>query len=235
MRRMAATLVFFAGCTSFGTPDASDTDPPDARGDAGSAEAGDSSAGTADHASPDAADAPEATSEAGGCPGAEDCERVVFITSQQFFPDQIESAATATAKCNAEAAASTHARVTGRKFRAWISDETSTPAKTFVKGTRPYVRPSGTIIAASWATFASAMHLATMNEDVNGEVQITGTLIWTGTRVDGTATDIDCNRWSTRDAAASASRGQSQQVSNRWTQDGNEQCTENHRIYCVEK
>jgi hypothetical protein len=69
-----------AACTSFGTP----SETPSVSADAGNADAAADAiadAGQAkdvDPASPDAeSDAPT------GCPGGTDCERVVFITSQQ--------------------------------------------------------------------------------------------------------------------------------------------------------
>jgi hypothetical protein len=237
MRRTLGTLLCFSACTSFTAPDGTPATPAAEAGAPDAAQVGDPADG-APLIEPDAPDdgGKLPVDAAAPCLGAVDCERVVFITFAQFHPNEIMSAAQADQKCNLAAGAAASPRVKGRTFRAWISDATSNPASNFVKGTKPYVRPSGVMVAANWAQFASTTHLASMNETEQGGAPVTEiTLTWTGTNPDGTPTGVNCQGWTTRDAQSFSTRGQSLTTNFAWSAETTEDCDQDHRIYCVEE
>lgn len=105
--------------------------------------------GAADAAAESSGD--PATSGSAGCNGAVSCERVVFVTSKAVTGSLINGVLGADAMCNTLAAASSHPRVAGRTFVAWLSDDTRSPSTSLVRGTQAYVRPDGFRIASDYA------------------------------------------------------------------------------------
>jgi hypothetical protein len=226
---MTSSCAMTSSCGAFLPAEpASDADASAGTDASSAAEAGDDGAGA--DAGADADASPSA------CVGS-DCERVVFVTNAQFFPQELGSVAGGDKKCTDAAAASKHPRVMNRKFRAWLSASLvpSSPSTELAKGMKPYVRPDGAVIAANWSQFASASHGAAINLDENG-VLVDGTIIvWTGTNVDGSATGQDCGGWSTKAAGFESTTGEAGQSNALWSNEGTDSCDTNHRIYCVEE
>lgn len=225
MRWTSVLLVLAAGC---GSSDSGDTPTPSDAGADTSASAND--AGSDGSSNVDSGDA------GAGCTGTAECERVIFVTSKQFTPDLINGVANADALCNTAASATNaHARVKGRKFHAWLSAKTTNPATTFVKGTKPYVRPSGGAIASDFTELTSGTHGGPIDESETGEKQTATLLVWTGTGPNGLPKGSDCEGWTSKDELFNATVGQADQTNAGWTDKQTAACNTEHRLYCVEE
>jgi hypothetical protein len=167
------------------------------------------------------------------CTGAS-CERYVFVTSAPTT-GALDGVVGADARCQQFADASSIAAVRGRRFAAWISTTNNPVGDRLVHGTAPYKRVDGVVVATSWATFASASHLATMNLDESGR-NVGDSNVWTATMPDGTtAVTGDCDLWSTGTTSQGAV-GLTLATDGRWTKTtfaiG---CEQRAHLYCVER
>lgn len=152
--------------------------------------------GAADDGAPISADASADVFVPPGCPGNADCVRVVFVTSAavDYTGATVSSA---DGKCTSLAAAAALPRIRGRAFQAWVSDDSaSEPAKRFVHGAAPYIRPDGTIIASNWQQLVSGSLSNTIFHDENGIGVAAAAHAWTGTAADGTFSAPNCDGWS---------------------------------------
>lgn len=232
-RLRLAIAALLAGCGAYSA--AESVRDAGAPSDAAVDDAGASDASGADSGA--LADADASSDASVGCSGAADCERVVFLTSATFDGTQLGGAAGADAKCTSAAAAiAAHSRVKGRKFRAWISDGMTKPAATFTQGTKPYVTPSGSIVAANWSGFASSSHMTAIDQtELDVAVVPTNANVWTGTTPSGNGTPDNCGGWTTVGAAADGAIGLAGATDSHWTQDGKLTCNSSLRIYCIEE
>jgi hypothetical protein len=149
--------------------------------------------------------------------------------------------------CSTLAAAPTAScRVRGRRFLAWLSDDSTSPAKRFMHATAPYERVDGQRIANDWSGLISAGDdgglLSSISRDeragaVSGDV-------WTATAPDGTlatsfinpSTSTSCNNWTDPDSGGGGFVGSTTDVSRYWTTYGPEACrTVVAHLYCFEE
>lgn len=129
------------------------------------------------------------------CNGAADCERVVFVTSEAILGSLILGVSGADAMCDRLAAKSANPRVSGRMYRAWISDDTRSPSTIFVHGTKPYVRPDGVRIASDYAHLTNGNALERPIEvDELGRMQAGS--VWSATSASGEHDGAACYEWS---------------------------------------
>ena len=181
------------------------------------------------------------TASASVCNGNASCERVVFVTSVAVPGWSIQGMVGADAICNQLAAASTHPRVAGRKFVAWLSDDTRSPSTSMVRGTKGYVRPDGARIAADYAQLTGGGALE-MPIEIDEDGQPRQGEVWSATSPAGEREGEACYGWSSPTAVGA--QGAITATAARWTRtsgsgsgDGQPQdCFEtSNRLYCFEK
>jgi hypothetical protein len=102
-------------------------------------------------------------------------------------------------------------------YKAWLSDDTGSPATRFTRSTVPYVRVDGSVVANNWAGLTSGALLHAINRTETGGFFHTG--VWTSTKPDGTLTDgrFDCDNWSNGTRGADGGIGVSIDTGGEWT------------------
>lgn len=111
-------------------------------------------------------------------------ERVVFVLSEKFQPDDIGGLGFADGICRQLAE---KAGLPGfATYTAWLSDSTTAARERVFHGEGRYVRPDGVTVAESFAALLAGPLLAPIEIDENGAL-VGGAGAWTGTRPDGTA------------------------------------------------
>ncbi len=174
---------------------------------------------------------PSPTPGADPCPGAAGCIRTVFVTSATYRAFEVEGIDGADAKCNALAAKSTHPKVAGRKFVAWISGDQKTPSSRFVHGTADYVLVDGRRIAKSFEALRDGLEEA-ITLDENG-VAASG-YVWSATSPNGRSYGVDCFGWTGGMGAGHA--GRTVKSAPDWSSTyGPTSCSTRARIYCFER
>jgi hypothetical protein len=171
----------------------------------------------ADYFVPDASSCPGGCS-VGDCIGGV-CGKAVFVTSQSFTGN-VGGLAGADAICQTLAIA---AGLPG-KYLAWLSTMSSPPSKRFQKFDGPYVLVDGTIVANDWGdltdgTLESPIVLTESGALGSAAVAgICGSSVWTGTDLDGFATNTDdCDGWTSATGTHSVTYGDFGAVDNQWT------------------
>ena len=149
-----------------------------------------------------------------GCNGAIDCERVVFVSSEAVWGSLIFGVSGADDMCNRLASASTQPRIKGRRFVAWLSDDTRSPSTSFVRSTKAYVRPDGARIATDYGDLTSGDQLeAPIEIDEQGRQQ--SGLVWSATLPSGDHSGASCSGW--QDPSASGALGTITSDAAKWT------------------
>jgi cysteine-rich repeat protein len=111
-------------------------------------------------------------------------ERVVFVLSEKFQPDDIGGLGFADGICRQLAE---KAGLPGfATYTAWLSDSTTAARERVFHGEGRYVRPDGVTVAESFAALLAGPLLAPIEIDENGALTMDSG-VWTGTRADGTA------------------------------------------------
>jgi hypothetical protein len=172
------------------------------------------------------------------------CERVVFVTSQTWTGN-LGGLDGADGKCTTAAATSSFPRINGRKFVAWLSSESGSPASRMVHGTALYTRPDGVRIAADWTELTSGTLSAPIAIDENGTAVKFASEVWTATTANGsysTQTPMgpsgSCLDWKGGGSTDSASFGLASSRSRNWTENaGSGPCYSvfSARLYCFEQ
>lgn len=169
---------------------------------------------------------------------ADDSEaKGAFVTSE-LFTGNLGGISGADAKCQAAANA---AGLQGR-WRAWISDKTSSPASTFVRSEIPYVRVDGIRIAMNWDDLVNGSLLAPIEVDENG-AYVPASMVMTDTRPDGTAmgthpdgSERTCSNW-TSESGVDPDAGYSSSTDAGWSLRGGIyfRCAGQNRLYCFQQ
>lgn len=205
----------------------------DAASEGGGKDGAGPEAGGNDAASSDAADAADADEPRvfTGCNGALACKRTAFLT-KTFYDGNLGGIAGADAKCQAAADASPSASIKGKRFMAWLSDGTTTPAGRFPHGTLEYDRTDGVTVVFSWTDLTDGTLGYPLNMDEDGNNSAT-MYIWTGVAPNGTAGANDCGHWSTG-TSGTGGVGVIGRTDGTWTQDSPIACTTKAALYCFE-
>jgi len=156
--------------------------------------------------------------------------RTVFLSTAGQPAVSFGGLAVADAQCQSEADA---AGLPLGFYRAWMSDDSGSPATTFNQIVGPYVLPDGSVVAGSWADLTDGSLLAPISMTASG-LTAEGILTWTGTRDDGTAATNHCGNWDSNAAAASGQTGLSSETSD-WTARLNLSCMISARYYCFQQ
>jgi len=138
-----------------------------------------------------------------------------------------------------------------RKFKAWISDASSSPAASFIHSTTPYVSPSYLIapiaehiIANDWSDLTDGTIKQPIDVPYTTGVGWCDT-IWTATTVNGEpmVPAVNCNNWTSKEykdygwyGRPSSSDGTEDYLDYRWTHMGDGQsCAYLGCFYCFEQ
>jgi hypothetical protein len=167
--------------------------------------------------------------------------KFVFITSQSFDGD-LGGLAGADGICQSAASA---AGLSGT-FKAWLSDGTDSPDTRFNKSPGPYALVTSARIAESYNDLADGSIAAPINLDENGQFVPT-TLVWTGTRGDGTSASLPnyCSNWTDNVSTqvTNIQTGRDDRTNAEWTAfqlpvtnpPTTISCADSYRLYCFEQ
>lgn len=138
-----------------------------------------------------AADAPLDVPDAAPSPlcASGEC-KAVFLSPALGVP-ALEGVAAADARCQAIASGAG----LGGTFRAWLSDDVTSPSARFTHATVPYRLVHGATVANSYTDLTDGSLAHAIDADVLGAT-ITGVdEVWTGTSADGTSEGSSCASW----------------------------------------
>lgn len=158
----------------------------------------------------------------------------VFVTAASYQGD-LGGLLGADAKCQT---AANGAALTGT-FKAWLSDDTSSPATRFYQSPGPYRLVNGTVIAMSWTDLTDGTLLAPIAVDQTGTVSaVPETRAWTNTLSDGTkggVLDESCTNWTSLSDSIDGDEGQPVSVTGNWTDFASGLCSNSFRLYCFQQ
>jgi len=172
--------------------------------------------------------------------------KLVFIGSE-LVDGNLGGVSGADSLCQDLASAAGHSG----SFKAWISDDTSSPYARFTRSTLPYELVDGTLIADDWSDLTDGAIDHAINIDEYGAGSIS-TFAYTFTMTDGRAglfgsassscygLDCHCSNWSTTRTSGPPYEGsavaQSSATNGRWTDYSFvNACGGPYRIYCFEQ
>ncbi|MGB1013297.1 MAG: DUF4215 domain-containing protein [Nannocystaceae bacterium] len=182
------------------------------------------------------------------CDGQTDCgpncitDRYVFVT-KEVFRGELDEGLGETGIERADWLCKIHAEAgklhLGKDFRAWISDDASSPATRFYRSPGRYIMADGTVFAQSWDALTQLEIDNALFMTEYGEEPSSGGS-WTNTLPDGTiASDDHCQGWSTSHFEVRGRVGLLTFVDNQWTDaEGGPQplpCDIDNHLYCFEQ
>lgn len=173
---------------------------------------------------------PDASVEA--CNGRLDCDRLVFVSSETSN-GKLGDGGLAGADVVCQRLADASAKTRGRRFRAWLSTDSTPAVGRLPQGTKPYRRTDGVEISSSFAQLIAGPLAHPLNVDEKGEIVAT-TEVWTGTGAGGNQDGELCNDWSAETQAANGRQGNAARTDVSWTTDNDFPCNRLARIYCFE-
>jgi len=182
------------------------------------------------------------------CDGESDCgptcyrDRYVFATWETFAGD-FATGLGETGLERADWLCRTRAEVEklhlGKEYRAWLSDDTTSPAARFFHSPGRYILADGTVFAQSWDDLVQGNLETPPNLTENLQEPSQGTA-WSNTLPDGTpaAGNEHCNRWSSKDPTDDGRFGVTS-VADGWWSDyevaSPDACDIVQHIYCFEQ
>lgn len=171
-------------------------------------------------------------------PATINCPSKIVFVSSIYYNGNLGGVMGADATCQALADASD--LTSRRTFKAWISDDTSSPAADFVQSNSGYVLANGLAVALGWNDLTDGVLERPINVDEKGNTvtghPTYGLTAWTGTKEDGTLFDSsqDCNQWTS--SSASGHIGLPDRSDYGWTNwSGYYACSRLQRLYCFEQ
>jgi len=166
-------------------------------------------------------------------------QKRVFV-SNASYPADLRSAgggsdglAAGDKLCNTAAQAAT----LGGTWKAWLSGTSlagTTDAADRIAEAGPWYRLDGQKAFNNKANLMTAP-LVPLNVDENRRQIILPAEVWTGTRVGGRASALDCNGWGGGAFNGNATTGSTDGVDQRWTDATLTRCAEKARLYCLEQ
>ena len=151
------------------------------------------------------------SSEIGGVSCDDTCRfaaKLCFLTSAVYEADALGSAEEADQICRAAALAAGYDNATA--FKAWVSDDASSPASRFTPSQIPFVLANGVRVANHSKQLMGTGPLTGITHTDKGEDLIEA-WVWTGTAPNGTLLDpaLDCQGWTSKGFVDSGRIGRS--------------------------
>src|SRR4051794_36326727 len=178
-----------------------------------------------------------------GNPGS--VPRTVFVTSQ-VYNGNLGGLQGADLKCQT-LAMKAGLLATGSVYKAWLSDNTTSPSRRFIKDGGPYVLPDGTVVAKNWGDLVNSTLQHAIDMDENKNTFEVGA-VWTGTKPNGAAVpDIapfapaTCRNWTIGDNRSGGYMGFLTETDTQWScqrdcKFGDQfLCSENLHLYCIQQ
>jgi hypothetical protein len=170
----------------------------------------------------------------GGGGGAPPCAlKRVFVTGAQYTGDFALGAADAWAK--ALQICQTHAQAggLGGSWQPWLSTESADAITKFADGGPWYLTDCTTLVANDKADIAPCTTVTCIAHgiDRNEHNQLVVDQVWTGTFKEGNKSST-CTGWTSLGGAGR--RGRTNEVGQKWTEDGTATCAALARLYCFE-
>ena len=162
-------------------------------------------------------------------------DRLVFLTEEPLTPAGFKSLFGADNLCRKTAMDYGHPNF--ENFRAWLSDDASSPATTFHKSSGRYVLVTGEVVAESWEDLTDGSLVNGIDRTLSGE-KFYEHAAWTSTVPDGTAWDdsLDCDNWSSSAFEENARQGVTGYTDSRWSDDTFlTDCGSGGLLYCSEQ
>lgn len=154
--------------------------------------------------------------------------RFVFLTSNTYNGN-FGGVEGADMKCNFEAWLG---HLSG-KYKAWISDGTSSPSTRFTKYKGDYLNLERQVVANGWEDLTDG----TLDNRIVAMPNAAAYYgyVWTSTAPDGTPLgDNHCNGWTSADSSYFGGSGYTNSVSSTWTNSTVWNCQSSVRLYCFE-
>ena len=170
-----------------------------------------------------------------GCSDACIRDRLVFLTEELLAPPGFNSLFGADNLCRKTAM--TYGYPNFENFRAWLSDDTTSPATSFFQSEGRYVMVTDEVVATSWADLVDGTLVNGIDRTLSGE-KINGYTVWTSTLPTGEAWEdkLDCENWSTSWPEDNGRQGTSGSTDATWTDDGFlTHCGNGGLLYCFEQ
>ena len=122
-------------------------------------------------------------------------------------------------------------------YKAWLSDDTSSPDSRFVRSSGPYQLVDGTTIAGNWNDLRDGKLLAPIDVTETGGGAGGSTVVWTNTKIDGTPSSgtAPCQNWTASAAGSFAGVGFTFHYDFDWTSFGPESCASLFHLYCFQQ
>ena len=160
---------------------------------------------------------------------------VVFVSRTRFVGVDIGGLGGADAKCQGDAGVADSLAPPGT-YRAWLSDDTGSPATRFVHSSGPYVLVHGKVVAANWADLTDGQLLAAIDQNQVGEEVLSE--VWSNTSPAGLPTtpgdERSCSRWGP--GGAFGHHGATTRDDVGWTEtSGTMFCTDARPLYCFQQ
>ena len=155
--------------------------------------------------------------------------RRAFVTSETYNGN-LGGVAGADAKCQGLA----QGAGLGGTWRAWLSDDSATPASRFMQTATEIHRLDGNPIANDWAdlTDGTLLNALTITEKLGS---VGASIVWTNTVGDGTMPGTEyCANWSSASGLEQGLSGSSGATDETWTNASLGPCNSKRRLYCFE-
>ncbi len=131
----------------------------------------------------------------------------------------------------------------GGTYKAWLADDTGSPATRFVQATVPYVRTDGVKVADDWNDLLDCSNPTCLQAPINRDEHANelNRFVWTNVRPNGTVNSSDnrhhCSRWSvTGTGIWGLTSGLGPRVDTDWTLFGaGVGCSFSSGLYCFEQ
>jgi len=174
-------------------------------------------------------------------------DATAFVTSDYFDGDLITEAqvnygylgedglGAADHICQSFAVNSPNAR-TGI-WRAWVSQsniqgDNVSSASNRLSDVGEYKLVNGSIVASGLVDLRDGALAQAIKIDENGN-NLSNNLVWTASDVSGNYSAGNCDNWSSYSSSLSGKNGDKSQINTSWTNDGNTNCNNNARLYCL--
>lgn len=162
----------------------------------------------------------------------------VFVTSTTYS-GKLDGVVGADQKCQVRA----DAAKLGGAWKAWISDDKTSPFSRFKRYTTPYKLLNGQVIANNWDDLQDKTLQAVINIDENGVSTTQGgggggstwKEVWTGTYPDGQPTSIACTNWTSDNYPEVGTVGDTRYKDYMWTYYTKILCAQDAALYCFEE
>ncbi|MCB9751905.1 MAG: DUF1554 domain-containing protein [Myxococcales bacterium] len=155
--------------------------------------------------------------------------RRAFVTSVTYNGN-LGGVAGADAKCQTLALSAG----LGGTWRAWLSDDSATPATRFMQTMTEVQRLDGNPVASDWTDLTDGNLLNAISVTEKG-TSVGSSIVWTNTLGDGTMPGTEyCANWTSSSGLEQGLSGNSAAVDETWTNASLGPCNSKRRLYCFE-